>query len=244
MVHEDVSPGLGIRLKKGNPRPEKGVLRGRSRRQPPDERTADGVQRRRRDGVRPRHREQKVSFGGAQRDQRLGADGLDPLPFPFTALPRPDQTSRAGLLCHRGEPVEILPGDGLRAGATMPAPALRRPGHRAEKAPRRFPTVVSSPGSRIRQRRSGLSMPNRSIASRHASRGKGRGIACPASSQSATRTDSTTERTSSCVTNDASRSIWVNSGWRSARRSSSQTPRNLEIAVEPRHHEQLFVDLG
>ncbi len=38
-----------------------------------------------------------------------------------------------------------------------------------------------------------------------------------------------------------SMSIWVNSGWRSARRSSSRKQRHdLEIALEARDHQQLF----
>ena len=54
-------------------------------------------------------------------------------------------------------------------------------------------------------------------------RGKGRAIVTPSTSRHReTTSSSTTPNTSSCETNDISRSIWVNSGWRSSLRSSSR----------------------
>ncbi len=55
---------------------------------------------------------------------------------------------------------------------------------------------------------------------------------------------SITPRTSSCSTNDISTSSCVNSGWRSARRSSSRRQRgDLEVLVVARDHQQLLVQL-
>ena len=74
--------------------------------------------------------------------------------------------------------------------------------------------------------RSGLSDPNRAIASAYVMRGIGRWIWKPAiSGHSRSTRSSATSTTSSLVTNDISRSTWVNSGCRSARKSSSRKHR-------------------
>src|SRR5580692_8808336 len=71
-------------------------------------------------------------------------------------------------------------------------------------------------------RRSGLSEPYRAIASAYVILGSGLGTSYPASSDhSRATTSSATVITSCLVTNDISMSIWVNSGCRSLRKSSS-----------------------
>ena len=50
-------------------------------------------------------------------------------------------------------------------------------------------------------------------------------------------------RISSSLRNEVSQSIWVNSGWRSARRSSSRKRGDLVVAVEARHHQHLLEQL-
>ncbi len=76
--------------------------------------------------------------------------------------------------------------------------------------------------SSIPKRRSGLSEPNRRIASAYVMRGIGVATSTPMSSHAALTTASPTSMTSSWSTNDISTSSWVNSGWRSARKSSSR----------------------
>ena len=74
----------------------------------------------------------------------------------------------------------------------------------------------------IPKRISGLSQPYCSIASCHVIRGNA-GISIPLISLKRWRIiSSKIPSTSSRSTNDISQSIWVNSGWRSARRSSSR----------------------
>ena len=72
-------------------------------------------------------------------------------------------------------------------------------------------------------RMSGLSLPYRSIASAYVMRGNGAGTSIPIASRTAAAIiDSVRRMTSSIPTNDISMSIWVNSGCRSARPSSSR----------------------
>ena len=79
-------------------------------------------------------------------------------------------------------------------------------------------TTCSSP-----KRRSGLSLPYFAIDSSNGIRRKGVGTSTPRTSfHSRTMSFSTTAKTSSWLTKLISRSIWVNSGWRSRRRSSSR----------------------
>mmetsp|Transcript_16998 Transcript_16998/g.45852 ORF Transcript_16998/g.45852 Transcript_16998/m.45852 type:complete len:223 (+) Transcript_16998:980-1648(+) len=72
------------------------------------------------------------------------------------------------------------------------------------------------------KRRSGLSMPYSSMAWLQGMRGKG-GRSTPLVCRKRSRArPSNTRSTSSCVTNESSQSTCVNSGWRSARSSSSR----------------------
>ncbi len=71
-------------------------------------------------------------------------------------------------------------------------------------------------------RRSGLSVPNRRIASAYVRRGSGVGTSTSISFHNALMISSESSRTSSCSTKLISTSSWVNSGWRSARKSSSR----------------------
>jgi hypothetical protein len=112
------------------------------------------------------------------------------------------------------------------AGTTMP---MTRPP--ASTAPRKTLNSdafahSSTPTSSSPNRMSGLSTPKRSIASLQAMRGNGVG----SSTWSASRNVSASARsqaakTSSSSTKDISMSSCVNSGWRSARRSSSRKQR-------------------
>ena len=74
----------------------------------------------------------------------------------------------------------------------------------------------------IPKRRSGLSLPNRSIASRHVIRSIVGGASPVTAVAAATTARPMNSRTSSCDTNDISASNCMNSYWRSARRSSSR----------------------
>ena len=59
-------------------------------------------------------------------------------------------------------------------------------------------------------------------------RWNGRGMSTPSTSfQSVQMSPSMTSKMSSCWTKDISTSIWVNSGWRSRRRSSSRKQRTI-----------------
>ena len=78
------------------------------------------------------------------------------------------------------------------------------------------------------KRRSGLSEPYFSIASIHGMRRSGSRKSRPSTSWNMCLAHrSKTSSTSSCSTNDISQSICVNSGWRSARRSSSRKQRTI-----------------
>ena len=71
-----------------------------------------------------------------------------------------------------------------------------------------------------------MSDPKRDIASAYVIRGRGRGTWYPVISLHSVPTmSSATAITSSRVTNDISRSIWVNSGCLSLRKSSSRKQR-------------------
>ena len=79
------------------------------------------------------------------------------------------------------------------------------------------------------KRTSGLSTPKRSMASCHVRRGNGVVMAPrkPLADHAEEMARSSTAKTSSSSTKDISRSSWVNSGWRSARRSSSRMQRAI-----------------
>ena len=78
------------------------------------------------------------------------------------------------------------------------------------------------------KRRSGLSLPYFAIDSSNGMRRNGRGSSTPSTSfHSLTMSPSITSNTSFCSTNDISTSIWVNSGCRSSRRSSSRKQRTI-----------------
>src|SRR5262249_16761998 len=84
-------------------------------------------------------------------------------------------------------------------------------------------STISSPN-----RRSGLSEPYFASTSAIVIRGHGDATCTPTHpSKNSTASASTVERTSSSSTNDISRSSWVNSGCRSARRSSSRRQRAI-----------------
>ena len=76
-------------------------------------------------------------------------------------------------------------------------------------------------------RRSGLSDPYFAIASAQVSRGNGASTVRPAAAHTACIRRSTMPKTRSGVANDTSMSICVNSGCRSARRSSSRKQRAI-----------------
>ncbi len=78
------------------------------------------------------------------------------------------------------------------------------------------------------KRRSGLSLPYLAIDSSKGMRRNGRGISIPSTSfQSRTTSPSMTSKMSFCSTKLISTSIWVNSGCRSTRRSSSRKQRTI-----------------
>ena len=79
----------------------------------------------------------------------------------------------------------------------------------------------------IPKRRSGLSEPYLPIASLYGIRGSGSGTSTPISAKAALITGSIRPKTMSGVANEISTSTWVNSGWRSARRSSSRKQRAI-----------------
>ena len=82
-------------------------------------------------------------------------------------------------------------------------------------------SCVSSTNS-IPNRRSGLSTPKRSIASRHVMRSIVGGFSPVTASAAAVTARPMNSRTSSCETKDISASSCMNSYWRSARKSSSR----------------------
>ena len=115
-----------------------------------------------------------------------------------------------------------------------PAPGTTRP--RTTPPPstteRNTPNSVrpaASVQSRISMpnRRSGRSVPKRRMASAYAMRGNGVGRSIPASAKHATRTASVRSSMSPGSTKEASTSNCVNSGCRSARRSSSRKQRAI-----------------
>ena len=65
------------------------------------------------------------------------------------------------------------------------------------------------------------------MASAYVMRGKGRATSTPASAQRRTNSGSISSTMVSMRGNDISTSTWVNSGWRSARRSSSRKQRTI-----------------
>ncbi len=95
--------------------------------------------------------------------------------------------------------------------------------HIGTPAPRWSATSLVRSTCFIPKRRSGLSLPYSRIDCSYGMRGNGRAISTPRTSRhSAVTSSSTTVNTSSCETKDISRSIWVNSGWRSSLGSSSR----------------------
>ena len=74
---------------------------------------------------------------------------------------------------------------------------------------------------------SGRSVPKRRTTSACVSRGNGVARGIPATAKDSTRTRSISSCRSSGSMNEASTSSWVNSGWRSARRSSSRKQRTI-----------------
>ncbi len=102
---------------------------------------------------------------------------------------------------------------GITTAPTCSAWKTRNP------VPAKYPvrSASSSP-----KRRSGLSDPYRDIASANVIRGTSPTSTPSTPCQIARTTASPTSMTSSWSTNDISMSSWVNSGWRSARKSSSR----------------------
>ena len=120
--------------------------------------------------------------------------------------------------------VPVIPAPpGIVIAAPTP-PSLRAPSAITLRGERAWMAEVSM--SSRPKRRSGLSEPKRLMASRKVSRGKGVRISVPRHSfHRARNRPSTASNTSSSLTKLISRSIWVCSGWRSARRSSSRRQR-------------------
>ena len=87
--------------------------------------------------------------------------------------------------------------------------------------------IPESSTSSMPKRRSGLSVPKRSIASVHVICSIGPGRSPVAASAASSTASLTKASTSAWFTNDASMSSWVNSNWRSARRSSSRMQRAI-----------------
>ncbi len=77
------------------------------------------------------------------------------------------------------------------------------------------------------KRMSGRSVPKRRTASAWVMRGKGAVTSTPAAAKDSTSTRSIRSWISAGSTKEASTSSWVNSGWRSARRSSSRKQRTI-----------------
>ena len=77
------------------------------------------------------------------------------------------------------------------------------------------------------KRRSGLSVPKRSSASAQVMRSIGGGRSPVAASAASSTASDTKAITSSWVAKEHSMSSWVNSNWRSARRSSSRRQRAI-----------------
>ena len=150
-----------------------------------------------------------------------------------SSLSRSARDSVLACAAGRRQPLTMPPG-GSTADCSRPTPP---------------PSCASPPRSdrRAAARSAGRACRSRTCPwpRRRCRRWNGRGISTPSTSfQRSTISPSTTFCTSSSATKLISRSIWVNSGWRSRRRSSSRKQRDdLEVAVEARHHEQLLEDL-
>ena len=81
--------------------------------------------------------------------------------------------------------------------------------------------------SSMPKRVSGRSLPKRSMASEYCMRCSGKTCSTPTASSTSAITPSIMSMTSSPCTKLISMSTWVNSGWRSARRSSSRKHRAI-----------------
>ena len=158
---------------------------------------------------------------------------------------RPHESGRAELLRLLDELVELAARVPRRARNRKAAHlAARRDGRRGtprtttRRTPptgRRSPCRSAGPACRIRTSRS----PRRTACGRN-----GRGASRPMSAISRSISGSIVENTRSSVANEISRSTCVNSGWRSARRSSSRKHlHDLEVAIEPGDHQDLLEDL-
>ena len=157
-------------------------------------------------------------------ESTLSSGEVEGRPAPSRCHLEPGQTLGAELLGPLDEGVEPVAAErgAVRRRAAPSRTGRRRPGPRCRRTP--SPRSTSS----MPKRRSGLSVPKRSMASCHVMRLDGRrALAHRRLGGVERRPRRRRPCTSSWVTNDASMSSWVNSNWRSARRSSSRRQRAI-----------------
>ena len=235
----------------GSPRPSRrrapstGVDAG-----PPRERRAHGVQRGRRHArPRPATASSRSPSAAAERAERVRADRLDALPFPARRRCACAQMSPPA-------PASLAAAASASISFRRQRRAARRHGCRAPGRPppmrlvrrtarRPAPRAASGRGSRSRS--AGRACRCRSAPSRRRRRSRGNGPRdrrAPPRPRASTSTCSTTACTSSCADE---RRLDVDLGELrlpvGAQVLVAEAARDLEVAVEARHHQQLLVDL-